>query len=1023
MKIIFILLTGMLFFIQPLFSQQMKTISGKVTDGKDGTPLMGVSIQAKGSAKANAVSQKDGSFTITVPANTKAITFSYVGYGDLEMAVSDNMTVKMASSEKSLNEVVVVGYGKAIKRDITGSIAKVGGKEVENTPTPSFESALQGKAAGVVIESGSGKLGQGIKIRIRGTSSISASSQPLYVVDGLPVTSQSLSDIYNDDTNPLTDINPNDIESIEVLKDASAAAIYGARAANGVILITTKKGRNNQKTSIELDVTSSISNPARLRQFSNASQYVSLMELAARDDAYYDFTNGIGQFNGYRPYATLDDAIAKFKIFYEARLNQYSLHTDWQHASVNTNWQQLLYHKNAPSNQVNLSVSGGDAKTKFFVSGFYDVQDAIVINNKFYRYGTRLNLEHNATDRLSFGINLSVDRSQLNRITNDDQFSTPGQLVAQLPISPLHDPKTGGLNSRTLYPNGLFDAQFDFDKQVTNRTIGDVYANYNIIKPLSFRSEFGADILNLNEDAFQGKETVDGAPLGKANTILSQSTTFNANNYFTYTPGLGHAQKLEVVAGMSYLQNDLKQSNAYGEGFPSDAIKNLSGASSVTSAISSGARYAFLSYFLRGNYSFDEKYIVSASIRTDGSSRFGPNHRYGWFPAVSAGWVLSEEKFLKNVSFINFLKLRASWGLTGNSEIGEDQYQALYGISNYPGFPGFIPAQLGNPDLHWERTAQTDIGLDFTFLNNRISTEFDYYKKHTSDLLLSINIPATTGYLNKFENIGNMENSGFEGTINSENFTGKFKWSTSLNFGYNKNRVLNIGGQIIEGGFTVTQRAIEGEPIGVFYGQKFLGVDPATGDALYLGVDGKPTTDFGSAARVILGNGNPDWTGGFTNTFSYKGFDLSIFFSFVSGNMVDNGGGYFMSDGFYNGWDNQTTDILKAWTKPGDITNVPRIGYWYGSGYQNSSSRWLYNGSYIRLKDVTLGYAIPKSVAQKIHISSARVYLAGTNLWIKTKYPGDPEVNTQTIANVGSSQDFYTIPQARTFTLGLSVKF
>lgn len=991
---------------------QSKTITGTITDAKDGTPLSGVSIEARGHSIAT-TSKTDGSFNIVVPADTKTITFSYIGYADIELAVADNMTVKMTASEKSLNEVLVVGYGKAIKRTVTGSIAKLNGKEVENTPTPSFESALQGKAAGVVIESGSGKVGQGIKIRIRGTSSISASSQPLYVVDGLPVTSQSLSDPYNDDTNPLVDINPNDIESIEVLKDASAAAIYGARAANGVILITTKKGRNNQKTSIDLNVTTSISNPARKMHFLDANQYISLMEIAANDDAYYAYSNG--------SYSTLEAAQAKFKAYYERRLDIYSLHT-WRDRKYNTNWQDLLYNKNAPANEINLSASGGDAKTKFFVSGFYNVQDATVINNKFYRYGGRLNLDHTATDKLSFGINLSVDRSQLNRVTNDDQFSTPGQLVAQLPISPLYDPKTGGLNKRTLYPNGLFDAQFDFDKQVTYRTIGNVYANYNILKSLTFRSEFGADILSLNEDAFQGKETVDGEGIGKANTILSQSTSFNTNNYLTYTPDLKNDQKVEVVGGMSYLQNDLKQSNAYGEGFPSDAIKNLSGASSITSATSSGSRYAFLSYFLRGNYSFQDKYLFSGSIRTDASSRFGPNNRYGWFPAVSAGWVLSEEKFLKDVSFINFLKLRASWGLTGNSEIGEDQYQALYGVSNYPDFPGFVPVQLGNPDLHWERTAQTDIGVDFTFLNNRITTEFDVYKKRTSDLLLSIHIPATTGYLSIYQNIGNMENKGFEGTISSENLTGKFRWTTSVNFGYNKNKVLNIGGQIIESGFSVTQRAIEGEPIGVFYGQKFLGVDPQTGDAQYLGEDGKPT-DFGSAARVVLGNGNPEWTGGITNTFSYKGFDLNIFFSFVSGVKVNNAAGYFMSDGYYNGFDNQTTDILNAWQKPGDITNVPRIGYWYGSGYQPESSRWLYDGSYLRLKNVTLGYALPKSIAQKIHISSARLYVSGSNLWITTKYPGDPEVNTETLGNIGSNQDFYTIPQARTFTLGLSVKF
>jgi TonB-linked SusC/RagA family outer membrane protein len=474
---------------------------------------------------------------------------------------------------------------------------------------------------------------------------------------------------------------------------------------------------------------------------------------------------------------------------------------------------------------------------------------------------------------------------------------------------------------------------------------------------------------------------------------------------------------------MSYLQNDTKKASSYGEQFPSDAIKNLAGSTSITSATSKSYRYTFLSYFLRANYSYMGKYLLSGSIRTDGSSRFGPNKRYGWFPAVSGGWVLSEEKFLKDSKFLSFLKLRASWGLTGNAEIGESQFLALYGVSNYPNLPGYVPVSIANPNLKWEKTAQTDIGLEFSVLNNRLSGEVDVYKKHTSDLLLTVNTPATTGYTSYLDNLGTMENKGIEISLTSINFNGLFKWSTTVNAAYNKNKVLNIKGQIIEGGYVLTQRAVEGLPIGEFYGQKFLGVDPQTGDALFLGEDGKPTSDFDNAKMVTLGNSNPKWTGGFTNTFSYKGFDLNIFFMGVFGNKVNNAAGYFMSDGFYNGLDNQTTDILNAWQKPGDKTNVPRIGYQYGSGYQSSSSRWLYNGSYVRLKDVKLGYNLPKSVVQKLHISSARIYVEGTNLWITTDYHGDPEVNAETISNIGGGQDFYTIPQARTYSIGIDIKF
>jgi len=995
---------------------QNRTVSGKITDAKDSSPLSGVTVKAKGQTNV-VLSQQDGSFTITISTGTNSLEFSYVGYADLEVPVSVNMNIRMSASERNLSEVVVVGYGRAVKRNLTGSISKVGSKEVENFPEPSFETAIQGKAAGVVVESGSGKLGQGIKIRIRGTSSISANSQPLYVIDGLPVISTSQSDITNDPTNPLADINPNDIESIEVLKDASASAIYGARAANGVVLITTKKGRNNQKTTFELNTYYGISNPARTRKFVDAKQYVNLIELAAVSDGTYDFNNGISG------YATLDDAISDYKSWYETNvLDNFSLGTDWHNAEVNTDWQDILYKDNAPTKNIDLSATGGNEKTRFYVSGFYTDQQAIVINNRFYRYGGRMNLEHQATSNLSFGINMSVNRSQLNRVTNDNSFSTPGQLVAQLPISPVYDPQTGKLNGNTLYANGLFDAQFNSDKQSTWRTIGNAFANLTIIPSLSFRSEFGADILNLYQEAFQGKQTQDGAGIGKANVIISQAVNFNTNNYFTYDHQFNNNNKLNAVLGMSYLQNDSRGASANGENVPSDAIKNLSGTTLITFANSTNNRYTFLSYFLRGNYSIADKYLFSGSIRTDASSRFGPNNRYGWFPAVSAGWVLSEEKFMKDIPFFNFLKLRASWGLTGNAEIGESNFLALYGVSNYPDLHGYVPVSLGNSDLKWEKTAQTDIGLEFAVLNSRLSGEIDVYQKKTSDLLLNVNVPATTSYQSYLKNLGNMDNKGIEVTLNSKNIDGAFKWTTSLNFAYNKNKVGDIGGQIIEAGFDLTQRAIEGQPIGVFYDRKFVGVDPQTGDALYQGEDGKPTSDYNSAARVVLGKSNPDWTGGFTNTFSYKGFDFNIFFIFQTGNDIYNSGGAYMSDGFYNGLDNQTTDILNAWKNPGDITNVPRIGYFYGSGYQ-TSSRWLYDGNYIRLRNATLGYNLPKSLMQRIKITSARIYVSGTNLWTSTKYPGDPEVNTQTLGNIGGGQDFYTISQPKTITFGLNVRF
>ncbi len=465
-------------------------------------------------------------------------------------------------------------------------------------------------------------------------------------------------------------------------------------------------------------------------------------------------------------------------------------------------------------------------------------------------------------------------------------------------------------------------------------------------------------------------------------------------------------------------------------------MKNLNGATNITAATSLDYRYTFLSYFLRGNYSYKDKYLLSASIREDGSSRFAPSHRYGWFPSASVGWLLSEEDFLKEKSPFSLLKVRASYGQTGNSEIGENRFQSLYTVTNYPNLPGYTPTQLGSDNLQWEKSAQEDVGVDFGLLKGRITGELDYYHKHTTKLLLNTNIPASTGYYifstgstTIYQNLGEMTNQGFEAAVTSQNFTGAFKWTTTLNIGYNKNRVGNIGGQIVESGDQL-QRAIDGQPIGTWYMQKFLGVDPNNGDALYADANGKPTNVYANAGRFVEGKYIPDYTAGLTNTFSFSGFDLNIFFYAVTGNKIYNSAGVYMSDGFANyNYDNQTTDLLHSWTTPGQKTNVPRVGQvgledgnFIPTGGSNST-RWLFDGKYLRLKNVALGYTLPRSITDGLKISSARFYVSGSNLLTFTKYPADPEVNTNVVSTVGGGEDFYTIPQARTFTFGLTVKF
>jgi len=1017
---------GILLFHCSVTFAQTRQIFGKVLDAKDKTALSGVTISARGT-KASVVSGPDGSFSIKVGPKATALHFSYIGFDDQEVPIgsgSDPLLVSLAGSQKALNEVVVVGYGKAMKKDVTGSIAQVNAKDIENFPAPSFESAIQGKAPGVVVSSGSGKLGQAIQINIRGTSSISASSQPLYVIDGLPVTSVSVSDNTNDDTNPLADINPNDIESVEVLKDASAAAIYGARAGNGVVLITTKKGRTGQKTVIELNTSQSQSNPTRKWKFLDGKQYVALINKSALNDARYDFENGISG------YASQDDALADYTDFYKSNvLDQYSQGTDANTGGANSNWQDQVYHHNAPSSQINLSATGGNDKTRFFISGFFNRQDAIVINNQFQRAGARFNIDHTASDRLTLGLNLAVDRSQLNRITNDNAFSTPGQLVAQIPINPIIDPVTHLPNNNTLYPSGVYDALYDRDRQYTYRALGNAYGNLKLLPSLSFQSEFGADILNLTENEFFGKESQDGAGIGKGAVVNSQNVTFNTNNYFTFTPTLGDDHRLTAVLGMSYQQNDYQHGATQGEGYASDAIKNLNGATNITAASTTNDRYTFLSYFLRATYSYKDKYLLSVSDRIDGSSRFDPNKRYGNFPAASVGWIISQEDFLKDAKSLSFLKLRGSFGLTGNSEIGEQKFRTLLAPTNYPSLPGYAPSQLGSPGLHWEKTVQADIGVNFGFFRNRLTGELDYYHKHTTDVLLETNIPFTVGYYSTatgkstiVQNLGVMNNKGVEISLTSQNLTGAFKWTTSFNAAYNKNRVGSLGGQLVENS-SGYEGAYEGQAVGTWHLRKLVGVDPANGDALYDDGKGGTTNDYSSAPRQYVGKYSPTWTGGLTNTFSYMGFDLSVFFYGVTGVHLYNGGGTYMTAGFYNGFDNQTIDLVNAWGTPGQKTSVPRAGYNFGSGADGPSTRWLYKGDYLRLKNLTLGYSIPTAAANAMKIKSLRLYVAGTNLFTSTKYPGDPEVNTNVVSTVYGGEDFYTIPQAKTLTVGLTARF
>lgn len=1018
------------FSVVTLAFAQTRVISGKVTTSKS-DPISGASITVKGTRSVGTQTDGNGVFKLTVPENTKTIVVSFISFKTREIAVTGGtINVTLLEDDNSLSEVVVVGYGTQVKRDVTGSIAQVKAKDLENLPVTSFESALQGKAAGVMVSSQNGKLGQGITVRVRGAASVTAGSEPLYIVDGIPITSNNLSST-SAPTSPLADLNTNDIESIEVLKDAASSAIYGARASNGVVLITTKQGKAG-KTTISFNVLGGISSPSNHRKFLNAEQYVALMRRAGAGAANQDFQLG--------DYDTLQEALDDYSSIVEGRLNRYSAgNNDYQTYKVNSDWEAAAYQDNPVIQQYDLNFNGGNDKTKFYIGGQALDQDGILVGNSYKRYTGRLNLTTKANDFIDVGINLNFANSINNRLSNDNAFSSPLQAVAISPITPFIDPRSGlisgslpGIASNfPVYYNPFLSVGNSAYKATVYRTIGKAFANVRILPGLKFTSEFSVDNLNQNEESYYGSLTFrnTGNANGNGDNISTFVLNTNTNNFFNYNKNFGEKSNLDAVLGTSYQKVTTKYSTITGTDFPSDAYKKLGSAATKVTATSNENAYSFLSYFFKANYKYDNKYLLGFSTRIDGSSRFGANHRYGVFPAGSVAWVVSEEEFLKMVPAVSLLKARLSYGLTGNAEIGNYSARGLFsGTGAYGGLPGQLPSQIANPDLTWEKTKQLDLGLDFGILKNRITGTFDYYEKKTTDLLLDVPVPQTSGFSIKTQNLGKLENKGFELGINTENFTGAFKWSTAITAAINKNKITDLGGQILNS--NEINAAAAGQPIGAFYLPEYAGVNPANGDAIYYlntknadgSLDRTTTNDINQAQRIFAGNPNPKYTFGFNNTFSFKNFDLNVFFQGVQGNKIFNSGGQYMSANGSNGYDNQTIDQMDYWNTPGQITDVPEPRLGYGNGVGNST-RYLSSGSYIRLKTLSLGYNVSAATLSKMKLSRLRIYASAQNLLTITGYKGwDPEVNSDYQAtNINQGVDFYSAPQPRVISVGINI--
>jgi TonB-linked SusC/RagA family outer membrane protein len=985
-------------------AQATGTIRGTVTDSTNRRGVPGVQLTIAGTTRGT-VTNDNGAYTLTaVPAGAVTIRAQRLGYASQSRSVTvvagDVVTADFALHPVAtvLSAVVSVGYGTASRQDVSSAIASVDSSTFANTPVASVDNALQGRIPGVQVMQNSGEPGSGISMRVRGPASLNAGNQPLYVVDGVPMIQGSLSQIAlsGQDVTAISGLNPDEIASIDVLKDAAAAAIYGSRGSNGVVIITTKRGAAG-KTRFSLSSYLGTQKVEKTIGLVNAQQYVELYNESAKNDGYdpadYPFVPGVDDANTY----------------------------DWQGAVFRT----------APVSDVNLSMSGGNERLKFYLSGSNFDQHGIVIGSGYTRQAGRLNLDLNATDKLFVSSSIALTRENNDRIPGDQSLDgVVTNAIGMQPFVPIYGSNYGygGRAEGARYSNPVAIADFNFDTFKTLRALGNLDAKYLFSDRVWLSGRVGADVYGINELTW-GDPRIDRTYAQSANgvgrTASNTNTKYVAESFLSVVALRSAANRLNVIGGASVEYNHRDLSFTRGEGFPAGFSTYIANAATITSWDGSATDNNLVSFFARANWSLKDRYLLSASLRADGSSRFGADNRYGIFPAVSAGWTVTDESFAQGLARLATLKLRASYGVTGNQGIGDFASRSLASGAPYSGDAGVAPTQLGNPALKWETTQELDLGADIAVLDGRASLIVDWYNRNTDDLLVRRPIPATSGYTSIWSNIGSIRNRGVDLGLHTVNLDGGPRglgWTSDLNVTWNKNVVTALyGGQLAT--FNVSSRitsvAAVGQPIGEFYLYKFLRVDPATGNAVFANADGTETD--APTDRMFVGSPQPKYYGGFTNTFTFRNFDLRGFLQFSEGNKVFNMMRIFTDDGGCT-WDNESTIALTRWQKPGDITNEPRMSYDCTSGADVISSRFIEDGSFVRLGEVTLGYKLPDRLAAAAKMDNARIYLSGRNLHTWTKYTGyNPDVNSAGItSNVVMGVDYYAYPLARTFTLGIS---
>jgi len=1021
------MLTGLLLAVQFLWAQSQ--VTGKVTDANEGAPLSGVTVKAKGSP-AVTTTDADGTFTINVDSKTKVLVFSYIGYANQEVTITGSpINVSLARSENALNEVVVVAYGSQRKESFTGSISTIKSDVLKERPVTSFDKALQGAAAGVIVQSVSGQPGAATTVRIRGIGSFSASNAPLYVVDGVAITTGDFTQSAQT-ANVLSTLNPSDIESISVLKDASAAALYGSRAANGVILVTTKKGRAG-KTKISV----------------SGSQGYSSMAVEKHDvmsgEEYFKYWWD----HFYAGRIAAGDTPAAAATFSNSRTitvlgaNPFTTATPYDQNGKLNNGVGLLYDHNwtdditrqGVTQDYGINLSGGNEKTKFFISGNYFNQKGIVLASDFKRYSTRINIENQATDFLKLGVNTTLAYT--------DQNTPPGAGGAANPIrfadvvsnvyplyrldatgSPVVDPAGGFFyNYRTpvvfdYNPVGL--AKKNVYNAKTARALLNAFGEVSFLQNFKFRTQAGVDFIDLRETQYYNPVNGDGSGVkGRTNKYAPRDLNLSITNTLAFDKTFGD-HGINALVGQEAISFRYDNIIVGATGFPGDGIVEIGAAATPSQAFSDVTEKRIASYFSRLNYSFSNKYFLSGSVRRDGSSVFGTNNQYGTFWSAGGAWRISQEKFMNNINWINELKLRGSIGVSGNDNIARYGRLDLYSVGNsYGGASGTSYSQLGNPNLRWEGNKVKEVGLEFGIFN-RVKGEVSYFSRGSNAILFDKPLSFTTGFSTILTNLADMKNYGFEGMIDVKAIEKKdFDWNISLNLTTYKNRIEKMTtDSIIQG----SQRWKVGSDRYQFYIREYAGVDPADGRPMWYRDDvatGKKVTtkDWNNATRYENGSALPDFFGGFTNRFGYKGFDATIFVFFnVGGKIYDANLAQQMHGGANRG-QQLATAAFDAWKKPGDITDVPRFVDRNTDLGNNTSTRFLFDGTYARLKNLNVGYTLPRTIMERAKISSVRLYVQAENMFTWAKHKGmDPEVDINGLSN-------NEIPNLKTITVGINI--